>query len=260
MENAGNPENPPRVSAPSTDDIPIACRETPIAVAKPPFRKPIIIASLAAIGVMALAAGGLFALSLRQGQEMANGTPTGANATPTATPTAADTLLGHYAYSEAPQSELEAIVPDGSIRLRKAAARAFKAMTAAAQADGISLSPISGFRSMNDQQYLYFDLKAERGQTASERAKVSAPPGYSEHHTGYAIDIGDGNVPALNLRQEFEDTVAYRWLKENAPRYNFELSFPKNNRQGVIYEPWHWRYVGDMQSLKTFYKARSPKN
>lgn len=119
--------------------------------------------------------------------------------------------------------------------------------------------PISGFRSISDQKYLYFDVKAERNQDAAERAKVSAPPGYSEHHTGYAADIGDGNAPALNLNTDFDKSAAYRWLKANANRYSFELSFPKGNRQGVSYEPWHWRYVGDIQSLKTFYKARGQK-
>ncbi|HEY9618014.1 MAG TPA: D-alanyl-D-alanine carboxypeptidase family protein, partial [Microcoleaceae cyanobacterium] len=53
-----------------------------------------------------------------------------------------------------------------------------------------------------------------------------------------------------------EQTAAFQWLQANAAHYSFELSFPKDNRQGVSYEPWHWRYVGDIQSLKTFYRAR----
>jgi D-alanyl-D-alanine carboxypeptidase len=129
-------------------------------------------------------------------------------------------------------------------------------MAAAALRDGVVLVPISGFRTVADQKYLYFDVKAERGQDAKERAKVSAPPGYSEHHTGYALDIGDGNVPATNLSVNFEKTEAFRWLKANAAYYSFEMSFPKGNKQGVSYEPWHWRFAGDIQSLKTFYKAR----
>ncbi|MCY7275262.1 MAG: D-alanyl-D-alanine carboxypeptidase family protein, partial [Phormidesmis sp. CAN_BIN44] len=70
------------------------------------------------------------------------------------------------------------------------------------------------------------------------------------------IDIGDGNVPATNLSPSFDQTAAFNWLKQNAVRFNFEISFPKNNPQGVSYEPWHWRFVGDRQSLETFYKAR----
>jgi D-alanyl-D-alanine carboxypeptidase len=73
------------------------------------------------------------------------------------------------------------------------------------------------------------------------------------------VDIGDANVPAVNLSQSFEQTAAYRWLEANAARYSFEISFSKDNKQGVSYEPWHWRYVGDSDSLKTFYKAR-PKS
>lgn len=260
MTNAGNPEKPPKLSALAStppEDIPVALRETPEARPKPRISKPMLLGGLAAVGVVALAAGGLVAFQLQKTQPVAT-VDSPSPAQPSPAPSATDDrLLGHYAYSEAPQSELEPIVADGSIKLRKEAAKAFQEMTAAAQQAGVSLVPISGFRSIADQRYLYFDVKAERAQNAAERAKVSAPPGYSEHHTGYATDIGDGSVPATNLRQDFDQTPAYRWLKENAARYSFELSFPKNNAQGVSYEPWHWRYVGDIQSLKTFYKARS---
>jgi len=85
---------------------------------------------------------------------------------------------------------------------------------------------------------------------------VSAPPGHSEHHTGYAVDIGDGNNPSTNLQESFENTAAYRWLEANASRYSFELSFPRDNLQGISYEPWHWRFVGDRHSLETFYRVR----
>jgi D-alanyl-D-alanine carboxypeptidase len=91
----------------------------------------------------------------------------------------------------------------------------------------------------------------------AQRAEVSAPSGYSEHHTGYAVDIGDGKAPALNLKIDFENTAAFKWLKANAARFSFEMSFPRNNAQGLSYEPWHWRYVGDRDSLETFYKARN---
>ncbi|MGL5807656.1 MAG: M15 family metallopeptidase [Xenococcaceae cyanobacterium] len=168
-------------------------------------------------------------------------------------------VLGHLAYQEAPRSELKAITTDGRIRMRNAAATQFLEMQAAASAKGIVLVPISGFRSVNEQEHVFFNLKQQRSQQASERAGVSAPPGYSEHHTGYAIDIGDGKVPATNLNQNFEETAAFRWLQKNAPRYNFEISFPRNNTQGVSYEPWHWRFVGDRDSLETFYKAKTLK-
>lgn len=262
MDKAGNPEKPPKVSTPLTDDIPVAQRESPASVAKPQSNRLLLFSGLIAVGVVALFAGSLFALRMQSPQ--ASNPAISASASPDASPSpspaaTSDNLLGHFPYQESPKSELEPIVPDGSIKLRKAAARDYRAMAADAEQDGVILSAISGFRSIEDQRYLYFDVKAERAQGATERAKVSAPPGYSEHHTGYAVDIGDANVPATNLSPSFDRTAAFKWLKANAARYHFELSFPKNNRQGVSYEPWHWRYVGDIHSLKTFYKARSPR-
>jgi zinc D-Ala-D-Ala carboxypeptidase len=168
-----------------------------------------------------------------------------------------NSVLGHLKYTEAPASELKPIVPDSSIKMRVAAANKFLQMQAAARQQGINLYPISGFRSITQQNELFFKVKEQRGQGVSKRAEVSAPPGYSEHHTGYAVDIGDGNTPATNLSPSFDKTATFRWLKANAPRYSFENSFPKNNLQGVSYEPWHWRFVGDIQSLETFYKARN---
>ena len=169
---------------------------------------------------------------------------------------ARSSLLGHLAYEEAEEETLVALSQNSGILLRPAAAAQFEAMVADAATEGVYLVPISGFRTMADQQYLFFEIKAERGQTASTRAEVSAPPGYSEHHTGYAIDIGDATAPETDLSIAFEETVAFQWLAINAPRYSFELSFPDGNDQGVQYEPWHWRFVGDSHSLETFYQDR----
>ncbi|GAB4358305.1 MAG: hypothetical protein Fur0042_27770 [Cyanophyceae cyanobacterium] len=166
------------------------------------------------------------------------------------------TLLGHLPYDEAPIEDLKAIAADGRFQLRTAAADAFMAMQRAARRDGITLVTISAFRGISDQQRIFFEIKAQRQQAATERAEVSAPPGYSEHHTGYAIDLGDGMAPSANLSEAFERTAAFRWLEVNAVRFNFELSFPRGNRQGIAYEPWHWRFVGDRHSLETFYLAR----
>ncbi|MGB3515469.1 MAG: M15 family metallopeptidase [Elainellaceae cyanobacterium] len=166
-----------------------------------------------------------------------------------------DTLLGHLPYEEAPADSLAPIVADGSILMRQAAAAQFMAMADAAAAEGILLEPTSGFRSIEDQEYLFFEVKAERGQIATTRAEVSAPPGYSEHHTGYAVDILDGSRSDIGLVEAFETTDAFRWLQENAAFYSFELSFPRDNPQGISYEPWHWRFVGDRNSLETFYRA-----
>ena len=179
--------------------------------------------------------------------------------TPTTTPTLPDNLLGHLPYQEAPDSELKSITADGGHRLRKAAAKAYEEMEQDARASGVSLVPISTFRSVKDQETIFFEIKAQRGQVATKRAEVSAPPGYSEHHTGYAIDIGDGGRPSTDLNVSFEETPAFQWLKDHAAFHSFELSFPKDNPQGVSYEPWHWRFVGDRDSLETFYKARNQK-
>ncbi len=168
-----------------------------------------------------------------------------------------DQLLGHFAYDEAPSWELEFVFPSGTLKLRPSAAEKYRQMTAAARQDGINLSLISAFRSIEEQRYLFFGIKEKRQQDVSTRAEVSAPPSYSEHHTGYAVDIGDANVPGTNLSESFENTAAFRWLENNAARFSFELSFPRDNIQGIAYEPWHWRFVGDQNSLETFYKSRS---
>lgn len=251
MSNAGLPEKPPKVEAASYDDIPIAQRETVEPLPPPKSFKPQFLWILAGIGAIALATGGWFFYQSRI--SISSPSPSPAAASPSPTP---DTLLGHFPYSEAPQSELEAITPDGAMKLRTSAATAYQEMVAAAAAEGVTLVPISAFRSTNEQQQVFFDVKAERNQSAEQRADVSAPPGYSEHHTGYAIDLGDGTVPATNLSPDFDQTPAFQWLQANAARFNFEMSFPQGNKQGVTYEPWHWRFVGDKQSLEMFYKAR----
>jgi zinc D-Ala-D-Ala carboxypeptidase len=169
-------------------------------------------------------------------------------------PPAVETVLNHFAYTEAPASELVSI--DGGFRLRAAAAKKYRAMITAARSAGVNITTISAFRSISEQERLFFEVGAQRGQKPTKRAEVSAPPKHSEHHTGYAVDLGDSGVPSVNLNTTFDTTPAYKWLAANAARYGFELSFPKDNPQGVSYEPWHWRYVGNTDSLETFYKAR----
>jgi len=135
------------------------------------------------------------------------------------------------------------------------AAEAMEAMRRHAAADGVDLVVLSSFRSISLQRQLFFDVMAERNQSSRERAQVSAPPGFSEHSTGYAVDLGDGRAPGTNVSRRFEDTAAYRWLQANAARYHFALSFPAHNPQGVSYEPWHWRFEGSTEALKLFEPA-----
>jgi D-alanyl-D-alanine carboxypeptidase len=162
-------------------------------------------------------------------------------------------LLGHFPYPEAAAADLVSLGPD--LLLRSEAAEAFRTMRRAAAADGVDLRLLSGFRSLDLQKRLFFDVMAERRQSSRDRARVSAPPGFSEHSTGYAVDLGDGRRPATNLSPSFDTTPAYRWLAANAARHHFLMSFPKDNAQGVSYEPWHWRYEGSTDALRLFEPA-----
>lgn len=162
-------------------------------------------------------------------------------------------LLGHFPYPQAPDADLVAL-GDGH-QLHRDAAPDLVAMVAAARSDGVQLVVLSAYRSVEQQKALFFDVKAERNQTARERAQVSAPPGYSEHSTGYAVDLGDAAAPASNLAVSFDGTAAFQWLMAHAHRYHFTLSFPRGNPQGVSYEPWHWRFEGTATALKLFEPA-----
>jgi zinc D-Ala-D-Ala carboxypeptidase len=207
---------------------------------------------LGIVGLLILLGAGWFVLRALAG--MGNAPSQGADSTETA---ASDpNILGHRPFEEADPSELTPLRTDPNIQLRTAAALAFESMVDDAQGDGVNLVAISGFRTKEDQEFLFFKEKENRNQNASQRAEVSAPPGHSEHHTGFAIDIGDGNRPDSHVEVTFADTEAFEWLKNNAARYSFEMSFPEGNEQGVTYEPWHWRFIGDQASLETFYRDR----
>ena len=265
MDKAGFSGKPQKGSG-SVEDIPEALRDNIEAKTQSSRTKRVFwLGGLVGLCAIALGVGSWYVASkLRTNagtSKIATSNPaTTFQASPEAAPSSdSDTLLGHFLYTEASPDELQSIVLDGHIKLRKAAAKQFQAMEAAARNSGVLLVPISGFRSIKDQQHLFFDIKAQRGETTTKRAEVSAPPGYSEHHTGYAVDVGDGAVPGTNLSPNFDKTRAFKWLSANAAYFSFEMSFPKDNPQGVSYEPWHWRFVGDQQSLETFYRAKSLK-
>ncbi len=255
MNNGDLPGKPGNFSVSPDDDIPEALRDTPEIKRRYRIKPVWVIVGLLGIGAIATIIA--LAIPASKPKPIATSTPTGSQTQSSPGTENVDNLLGHLPYQEARASELKPITANGQIQLRAAAAEKFKAMSAAAAREGVNLVPISGFRSVADQKHLFFDVKAQRGQVTTKRAEVSAPPGYSEHHTGYAVDIGDGKTPATNLSPTFETTSAFKWLEKNAAYYSFEISFPKNNAQGVNYEPWHWRFVGDTDSLKTFYRAKS---
>ena len=162
-------------------------------------------------------------------------------------------LLGHLPYPEASKNELILFSP--GIYVHKDIYETFKEMQFMAAQRGISLQLLSGYRSIDLQRDIFYENKSIRNQTAVERSMVSAPPGYSEHSTGYAIDVGDGNNPDTHFEVEFEQTPAFKWMKRFASKYHFVLSFPPNNKQGVTYEPWHWRFEGTVNALRKFEDA-----
>jgi len=162
-------------------------------------------------------------------------------------------LLGHLPYPEALKNELILFSP--GIYVHKEIYENFKEMQFMAAQRGVSLQLLSGYRSIDLQRDIFYENKSIRNQTAVERSMVSAPPGYSEHSTGYAIDVGDGNYPDTHFEVEFEQTPAFKWMKRFAPKYHFILSFPPNNKQGVTYEPWHWRFEGTVNALRKFEAA-----
>jgi D-alanyl-D-alanine carboxypeptidase len=126
-------------------------------------------------------------------------------------------------------------------RLAPPAAAAWAALQAAAAAEGVTLLLVSGFRSIDDQARL-FRKKINAGQSLTEILAVNAAPGFSEHHTGLAVDIATpGSRP---LTEDFDDSAAFRWLVANAGRFGFTMSYPPGNAAGFVYEPWHWAFSG----------------
>ena len=158
-------------------------------------------------------------------------------------------ILGHLPYKEISKEKLVFIEPNIAVHIDMS--KSLLKMREDAKKEGINLVFLSGYRSISLQKDIFYSLKSIRNQIASERAKVSAPPGYSEHSTGFAIDIGDSYKRETDFEVEFENTEAFRWLKENAAKYHFKLSFNQNNKN-VDYEPWHWRYEGSIEALKVF--------
>ena len=158
-------------------------------------------------------------------------------------------VLGHLPYREIPKEKLVLIEPNIEVHIDMR--DSLLKMREEAKKDGIYLVFLSGYRSINLQNDIFYSLKSIRNQEAAERARVSAPPGYSEHSTGFAIDIGDATQRETDFETEFENTDAFKWLIKNAAKFHFKLSFTKDNKY-IDYEPWHWRYEGSIEALKVF--------
>lgn len=139
---------------------------------------------------------------------------------------------------EAQRLEVAEIGDDGrEQRLIEPAAAAWRRLKAAASADGIALSIVSSFRSIERQAEI-IRRKLDAGQAIEDILTVCAPPGFSEHHTGRAVDVATPGVRALVV--EFDQSPAFAWLTAHADDFGFRLSYPCGNAQGFEYEPWHW--------------------
>ncbi|MEN1927477.1 M15 family metallopeptidase [Luteimonas sp. MJ250] len=125
--------------------------------------------------------------------------------------------------------------------LRVDAARGWRTLVAAAARDGIALEAVSGYRS-HDYQAGIIERKLARGIAIDEILAVNAAPGWSEHHSGRAIDISTPGEPAAE--ESFEQTGAFAWLRSHAAAFGFTMSYPRDNPHGIVHEPWHWRYDG----------------
>jgi len=141
--------------------------------------------------------------------------------------------------------------------LQTVACDAFLEMQKAAAADGVTVWMQSGYRSVKYQTSLYerktkyYLDKGYDNATAKEKAAaVVNPPGYSEHNCGLAADLNSPEHTGLD--EGFEKTAAFRWLCEHAGDYGFILRYPKDaeDKTEIIYEPWHWRYVGAENAAK----------
>lgn len=117
-------------------------------------------------------------------------------------------------------------------------------MIAAANEQGVAINVQSAFRSFALQTKLYNSYVSTQGRAYAET--YSAKPGYSEHQTGLAVDLGGSSNPACNLQNCFADTLEGKWLAGNAYKYGFVLRYPRGSEKitGYSYEPWHYRYVG----------------
>ncbi len=130
---------------------------------------------------------------------------------------------------------------DVNYRLRQQAAQSLKSLIQAAREDGVKLLIVSAYRPWAKQQELYERRLRETGLEQQTVAK----PGHSEHQLGTAVDFTDGNEET-QLKESFGQTKAGQWLRENAWKYGFAISFTRHNQPGtgIAPEPWHYRYWG----------------
>ncbi|BCA86006.1 peptidase M15 [Enterococcus saigonensis] len=162
----------------------------------------------------------------------------------------------HKIATEVSENQLTTL-PDGHI-VDKRIVKSYEELTAAAKAAKINLHLVSAFRSVSYQEQVFNErvslLESQDQLTkeaATEKAKLTmTEPGYSEHHTGLAVDVVDENWLASNpnmvLDESYSKQPGAQWLQKNARRFGFIVRYPEGKEAitKITYEPWHLRYVG----------------
>ena len=117
-----------------------------------------------------------------------------------------------------------------------------QSFVAGARAEGLSVFLSSGYRGYEEQQYLFNRKVEQYGE--EQAATIVSRPGTSEHQTGLACDITDEYYELKN--ESLENTALYQWMSRHCQEYGFIVRYPKDKEKitGIIYEPWHFRYVG----------------
>lgn len=163
-------------------------------------------------------------------------------------------INGDHCLPEDYKPALEEAVKGSGVMLDTRVAPYYQAMYDAAKEDGILLNPISGYRSLERQKNNfearieeYMDQGMDKKEATIEAATVIMVPGSSEHNAGLAMDI-------CSLAESFENTPEFKWLQEHAAEYGFIMRYPKDEAKRkitkVIYEPWHYRYVGKEAAME----------
>ncbi|CAN7463712.1 M15 family metallopeptidase [Arthrobacter sp. LjRoot14] len=148
-----------------------------------------------------------------------------------------------YVPADLVQSNIALAVSGEAAQLNSTTAAAAEQMFAAAARDGVTMTLASGYRSYGTQVATYNSYVASRGQAEADTA--SARPGFSEHQTGWAFDIGDGGG-ACSFQPCFAEQPAAVWAKANGHRFGFVVRYPWMFHEvtGYYYESWHLRYIG----------------
>jgi len=156
-------------------------------------------------------------------------------------PVGKETYLGRYSPDDLKEIPDKLNARNHTQHLRSEALEHLVDMYQEAKEDGVTLQVASAYRSYENQQSIFQRYAEQHGEEEANR--FSARPGQSEHQLGTTVDFG--GTPA-DFSDEFAETPQGQWLKENAYRFGFVMSYPEDSKDitGYIYEPWHYRYIG----------------